>query len=114
MLWIVILFPVCSSEPLSMHNNARFQPSDIHFVLDSKTLVQSQTECAWWCFTTPMCLTATFVGVDQRCTLIFARLEQGSLHIMVTNIITSVLSFKNKTLPCTSINMLPYTFCQFF
>lgn len=56
-------------------------------------------QCACWCRNTTMCLTANYSGIDQRCTLFSANLNQGKLCLMVTSAMTSVLSFKNKTLP---------------
>lgn len=93
MLWIVLLFSVCSSDRLTIYNNARFQPNDIHFLLDTNTSVNSQLECTCLCYNNIMCLTATFSGVNQRCILYFARLDQGKVNIMATTEITSVLSF---------------------
>jgi hypothetical protein len=76
MLWIVLFLSACSLDRLTVYNNARFEANDIHFLLDTKISVNSQIECACWCFNDTMCLTAIYSGIDQSCTLFFARLDE--------------------------------------
>ena len=82
-----------------MYNNARFQPNDQQFTLAVITQINSLMKCACQCFGNSMCLTATYIGVNQSCTLFSARPEQGSLKLMFTSTMASVLTFINKTLP---------------
>ena len=103
MLWIVFFICVSSADKLTIYSNARFTPIDVHFLVTIKSSINSQTECACCCYNNTMCLTATYSGVDQNCTLFSARLDQGQLQLMVTSLMTSVISFRNKTLPGMSI-----------
>ena len=99
MLLVVLFLSVCASDCLTVYDIAKFEPNDIHFLLDNKTSINTKMECACWCYNHTMCLTATFFGINQQCILYFSRLDQGKLYVMSTNEMISVLSFKNRTLP---------------
>jgi len=98
-LWIIFFFCFSFSSPLSIYENAKFEPNSIYLTLDNITQIYSQIDCACLCFTNDKCLTATYFGVEQRCILFMTTLDQGTVSLMTTNEMASVLTFKNKTLP---------------
>ena len=99
MLRFVLLLQLCSSLPLTIYENARFESFDSNFILDTIMLVPSQLACGCECFQQTMCLTATYSTLEQRCTLFMAKVEQGIVTIMKRSQHWSILTFKNKTLP---------------
>ena len=100
LLLLVVLFLSCHRViPVSVYENALFVPVDFHFYLNNLTGITSQRLCACQCSQNPMCLTAVYVGINQRCSLLSASIWQGSLKVVVRSNNTSVLNFANKTLP---------------
>ncbi len=99
MLWIVFVFSFSFSSALSVYNNAKFEPNNINLVLDNITQVYSQMDCACLCFNNIKCLTASYFGITQGCILFLTTLDHGTLRLMTTDLMASVLAFKNKTLP---------------
>lgn len=99
MLRIVLFLPLTVSLRLTIYNNARFEPADRHFELNTTQGVNSPSACACLCFNHTMCLTASYSGIDRLCTLFFATLNQGQVFAVPTSRGASAMSFKNKTLP---------------
>lgn len=99
MFWVVSFFCFSCSSALTIYNNARFQPFSVHCTLSNFTQVQSQIDCACLCFSDEKCLIASHSGLDQRCILYLATLDDGSLTLRTNNENASVLIFENKTLP---------------
>jgi hypothetical protein len=46
-----------------------------------------------------MCITASYTGYNQSCSLYFAQLEQGQLQLMTIDTNSSVITFRNITIP---------------
>lgn len=114
-MWLLFFFfSLCMSSPLLIYNNAKFEPNDNHFLLDAISPMTSQIGCVCACFNNSICLTITYLGINHSCWLFSARLEQGILRVISTNIIASVLTFKNKTLSSTYIQYSSSTYIIFF
>jgi hypothetical protein len=76
MLWIVLFLSLTAVSALrTIFNNARFEPDDQNFELNTIQGVNSPLACACLCFNQTMCLTSSYSGIDQSCTLYFARLN---------------------------------------
>ena len=96
---LLLGFP-SSTTMLSMRviENARFDPIDSIFRLINASSVSSQLNCLCQCSTNSMCVTATYFGVSQLCSLFSAQLWQGQLTLVTTNQQTSTLTFRNKNI----------------
>ncbi len=99
MLWMIFFFYFSFSSSLTIYENAKFEPNSIYLTLDNITQIYSQIDCVCLCYANVKCLTATYFGVERRCVLFMTTLDQGTVSLMTTNEMTSVLTFKNKTLP---------------
>jgi len=97
MRWMILFCWFYLASTLTVYNNARFVPTNPQLILDNVTNINSQINCAYICFNNLMCLTMTYSGINQQCVLYSAGLDQGTLGIMTTNLLTSALSFENKT-----------------
>ena len=97
--FIVIFICSCSAVPLTIVDNARFEPTVSNMFLKNLSNILSRDQCACQCYSDPYCLTATYSGIDQQCSLFFARPQQSELHVLVTVKASSVMYFTNKTLP---------------
>jgi hypothetical protein len=80
------------------HNASLTFPSD-EFILANISAVNTLLDCACTCSGTPMCITAAYSEIQQRCVLSSARLDQCVLSLATINKKASVLSFLDKTLP---------------
>lgn len=97
MRWMILFCWFYLASTLTVYNNARFVPTNPQLILDNVTNINSQINCACICFNNLMCLTMTYSGINQQCVLYSTGLDQGTLGIMTTNLLASVLSFENKT-----------------
>jgi hypothetical protein len=97
MRWMVMFYSIYLSSALTVYNNARFVPTNPQFIVDNVTNIFSQINCICLCYNNLMCLSTTYFGINQQCVLYSAALNQGKLYVMTTNLLTSVLSFENKT-----------------
>lgn len=98
MLWVIFFYSFYATSALIAYNNARFEPFNPQFLRANITNVYSQAQCVCLCFKNSLCFTATYSGINQQCILYMARLDQGILHIMTTNLMTNVLNFEDRTL----------------
>lgn len=87
-----------STIPISIYNNALFNPIDAHFIVANLSSIQSQNICICQCISNSMCITATYNGYYQYCLLYFAQLYEGQLKLMTTDSMSSVIYFNNKTI----------------
>jgi hypothetical protein len=97
MRWMVLFGWFYFASALTVYNNARFVPTNPQLILNNLTNIDSQINCVCICFNNLMCLSVTYSGINQQCLLYSAALDQGTLRVMTTNSLTSVLSFENKT-----------------
>ena len=88
-----------STTPITIYENAKFVPISSNLKLASLSSVAFRNECVCQCLANSRCFTATFVGIDQTCTLFSALLNRDWLQLVVTNMQSSVLSLENKTVP---------------
>ncbi|UJR35179.1 hypothetical protein I4U23_027946 [Adineta vaga] len=102
MNWVLIITLFSLSSAVTLINNAKFNPDNRDVVLSNITGVNSQFNCICLCFSNSKCLTAMYSAITQRCILYLASLNQGTLTLMTTNAMTSVFTFRNKTLPAPS------------
>ena len=111
---LFLLVCVCSTDQISQYKNAQFVPNDIHFLFDMKNSVNSICDCVSYCSNNSMCLTAVYSDLSKQCTLLSAKLNQGQLQLRTTDLMMSVLSFTNKTLPGMLTDFISLIIFQFF
>ena len=101
LLGVVLLLFVCPSPlyttPIGVIANARFDSIDSAFQLINVSSVSNQLHCICQCSTDSMCVTASYLGVSQLCSLFSAQLQQGQLTAVVTNQQTSTFTFLNRS-----------------
>jgi formate/nitrite transporter FocA (FNT family) len=93
--WLVSV----STTPMIIYNNARFDPTNVYFLLSSFFPITTRDNCICQCYANSSCITGTFFGFNLTCILFSANIHQGQLSLMTTNSLTSVFSFPNKTIP---------------
>jgi hypothetical protein len=94
LLFICLVF--VSTISITVYNNAQFEPTYTSSVLSSLSSVATLNACQCYCYDDSLCITGTFLGIDQSCVLFGAQLIQGQLKIMI-NSLASVFSFPNRT-----------------
>ncbi|UJR17241.1 hypothetical protein I4U23_004136 [Adineta vaga] len=99
MIFLYTCYLSISAMPMTIYNNAKFVPFNSNDKLVDLSLITSQSECACRCLNTTKCFTATFISVNQTCTLFFALLRRDQLKMEFTMFNSSVLTFRNKTFP---------------
>jgi hypothetical protein len=97
MLRIVLVFWFYYTSAFTVYNNAKFAPTDALLILYNNTQVNTQVNCACLCYNNSMCYTVTYSSINQQCTAYMAQLGQGTVYVSTTNLLTSVLTFANKT-----------------
>jgi hypothetical protein len=98
-LFFVCYLPYISTVLIAIYNNAQFDPIHNYSMLANLSSIELQQACICQCFLNSMCITASYNGYNQYCSLYFAQLEEGQLQLMTMDTNSSVISFKNKTLP---------------
>ena len=83
---------------MSVYNNAKFYPIDIHFMLANISSVNTSSACVCECIIDVMCITVYYNGYAQNCVLFSAEPRQGQLTLATTDTNSVVVSFKNKSI----------------
>ena len=81
---------------ITSYINAQFNPVNISSKLMDLFPVNSQTDCVCRCFVNSKCVTVTYFGINQICSLFSAKLNEGSLEVVATIKDGYVLTFSNK------------------
>ena len=82
---------------ISMYNNARFDPTDTRFILNSLSSVSSANACICQCYSHTICFIANYFGINRTCLLYLAQLNQGQLRVVPTVFNAAVYSFRNRS-----------------
>jgi hypothetical protein len=98
-LFLTYSLTFTSTALVTIYQNAQFDPSNIHFKLEDLSYIESIEACICECSLNPMCITASYTGYNQSCSLYFAQLEQGQLQLMTIDTNSSVITFRNITIP---------------
>jgi hypothetical protein len=85
-----------SAIPLVRYQNAQFIASTTSEYLGLFN-VQSQNECACYCFTNEICRTASYFGINNTCLLFSAKVQPENLRLTTLTIDAAVLTFQNRT-----------------
>jgi len=93
---VIYLIPV-QTVPLTIYNNAWFDPANISYQLANLSSVCTLNMCACQCYNYSTCVTGTYFGNNQTCVLFSAYLSQGQLQ-PASNALTNVFSFSNITI----------------
>jgi hypothetical protein len=99
MFWFVLLVAHRTINGFVVYHNANLILPSNEFIFANMSPVNSLLDCACTCSATPMCITATYSEIQQRCVLSSARLNQSVLILVKIDRKTSVLSFLDKILP---------------
>jgi hypothetical protein len=102
MFWKIILLLIVYQQmllaiPITMINNAIFNPIDTNYWLANLSNITSCDSCVCQCYASSSCVTANYYGHRQECILFSASLGQGQLHLMTISENTTVISFKNRS-----------------
>jgi len=96
---IMCWFVSVSTIPMIIYNNARFDVTNVQLQLAIFFPITTQNNCICQCYNKSSCITGTFFGFNQTCVLFSVPLQQEQLSLMTTNLLTSVFSFSNRTIP---------------
>ncbi|CAF0823740.1 unnamed protein product [Adineta steineri] len=99
---IIIIFLVShtilsTTTPVTVYNNAYFNPTDIHCLLSNLSSISSVNDCLCQCYNNTICFTVNYFGTTHQCILYFAQLNQGQLRVATTAIDASVYSVESNT-----------------
>jgi hypothetical protein len=87
-----------STTPMIMYNNAQFVPNNVTFQFTFLSSITSWNECACQCFANSSCLTGTYFGTNQSCSLFSVSLKPQWLQLVGPIMNTNVFSFPNRSL----------------
>lgn len=77
--------------------NAQFNPNSATSKLANLFSIDSSTSCACECIANSQCLTATYFGINQTCSLFSIQINTKLLQIAVTVMDATVFDFGNTT-----------------
>ncbi|CAF1374380.1 unnamed protein product [Adineta ricciae] len=101
---VILLLPICqlfvSAIPVVKYQNAKLIVG-ANYQLINQLFVESQTQCICQCFANETCLTATYIGTNQNCSLFSTKLNETDLQLATFEINASILSFINRTISST-------------
>jgi hypothetical protein len=96
-LIILLCFAPITAIPMTMYNNAWFDSINGSSILMSLSSIATLNACACQCYNNSLCITGTFIGINQTCILFSAYLGQGQLRLIINKYAT-VFSFSNRTI----------------
>jgi hypothetical protein len=99
LFWTALLVRLPAVDGFVVYHNANLKLSSNEFIVANISSVNTLLDCACNCSATPMCITATYSEIQQRCVLSSARLNQSVLSLVTISKKASVLSFLDKMLP---------------
>ncbi|CAF1025201.1 unnamed protein product [Adineta steineri] len=99
-MWkIALCFITCCrlvlTVSISTINNAVFDPNDVSYRLNILSGIQSLDSCICQCSTNLNCSIINYYGLNQTCILFSAQLSQGSLRVVPTSKIITLVIFGN-------------------
>ncbi|CAF1105199.1 unnamed protein product [Adineta steineri] len=111
-MWkIALCFITCCRLVLTVRiniiNNAVFDPNDVSYRLNILSGTQSLDSCICQCNTSLNCSIINYYGLNQTCILFSAQLSQGSLRVVPTSQIITLVIFGNTN--STNMSCIPST-----
>lgn len=100
-IFFIIIFIQLSSATISIsiYHNARFVPNNITSNIVDLFVINSPTECACKCIGNTQCLTATYIGINQTCSLFSIQFNTKFLQVTTTHMDARVFNLGNRINP---------------
>jgi hypothetical protein len=93
---LLLRFTLVTTIHVTVYSTASFNPTSTTDTLITLVSLTTMDDCLCQCYNNMLCVTGTYFGIKQTCTLFSAHLWEGKLRLVI-DMFTSVFSFNRTT-----------------